>query len=61
MRGIPQKYIDILEQMIKSFIWDNKQPLVNKTTAYLPRDMGGLGVPNIQLICSSLNVKQHIE
>ena len=43
--------------MIKSFIWDNKQPLVNKTTAYLPRDMGGLVVPNIQLICSSLNVK----
>jgi len=36
--------VDIVEKNIKTFIWNNKQQLVNKTTSYLrvPLGMGGL-------------------
>jgi len=56
-RGIPDKYANILENIIREFIWDKKQPLVCKAVAQLEKDMGGLSLPNITWIKKALNIK----
>ena len=56
-RGIPQKYIDLIEAIIKQFVWDNKQPLVCKSTIQLSKEEGGLSVPNINTLYKASNVK----
>ena len=56
-RGIPQKYIDLIEAIIKQFVWDNKQPLVCKSTIQLSKEEGGLSVPNINTLYKATNVK----
>ena len=53
-RGIPQKHVNTLDMLIKNFVWDNKQPLVSKSTI---RNYGGLSVPNINSLKKCVNVK----
>ena len=57
VNGIPQPYIDKIEKMIKRFLWDGKQPLINKNTCHLNNDDRGLGLPNIETIIKTLNIK----
>jgi len=56
-RGIPQKYVNILDMLIKDCVWDNKQPLVSKPTIQLERNYGGLSVPNINILKTCVHVK----
>ena len=53
-RGIPQKHVNTLDMLFKNFVWDNKQPLVSKSTI---RNNGGLSVPNINSLKKCVNVK----
>ena len=52
-RGIPQKHVNTLDMLIKNFVWDNKQPLVSKSTIQLERNYDDLSVPNINILKSA--------
>ena len=36
-------------QMIKDYLWDGKNPRINVNRLYIPRDEGGLALPNVEL------------
>ena len=49
--------IKIIENIIKIFLWDGKQPKISLETCFLERDEGGLGLPNLRTVVKSINVK----
>lgn len=38
-----------LDRMIKGFLWDRKRPRINIRKMCSPRDVGGVGLPNVRL------------
>jgi len=55
--GIPDIYIKEIEKLLKKFLWDGKQPLINIETCYLSREEGGLDISNIRFILKCLNIR----
>ena len=45
--GIPASIFNLLNRLISTFIWQNKRPRVRLKAIFLPKDKGGLGLPNV--------------
>lgn len=43
----PMKYQTRLNKMVNDFIWGGKKPKLKKEVLYMTKDLGGLGLPNI--------------
>ena len=50
MKCVDKKIIQRAEKMIFDFLWSGKRSIVNREICYLPRDKGGLGIPNLQTL-----------
>ena len=48
IRPVPNNVIKEIESIIWSFIWNNKQPLVNRKTMYLNCNEGGVKMLNLR-------------
>lgn len=45
---VPVSTLNMLNKLISTFIWQKKRPRVRLKTLYLPKDEGGLGLPNLK-------------
>ena len=50
MKCVDKKIIQRAEKIIFDFLWSGKRSSVNRNICYLPRDKGGLGIPNLQTL-----------
>ena len=57
---LPQKYAIKFEKEIFNFLWQGQMTknILSRDTVCLPRERGGLNIPNVQLKCKSLFIKQ---
>lgn len=46
---VPMSIFKMLNILISQFIWQNKRPRIKLKTLHLPKDKGGLAVPNLKL------------
>uniref|UniRef100_A0A668ALJ7 Reverse transcriptase domain-containing protein n=1 Tax=Myripristis murdjan TaxID=586833 RepID=A0A668ALJ7_9TELE len=46
---IQKSWFDNINKMFSSFLWNNKKPRINWKKLSLPRDKGGLGIPDVYL------------
>lgn len=45
---IPQERFQIWDKMISRFIWNGRRPIIKYSTLQLPKDKGGLSLPNLK-------------
>ena len=45
---VPASTLNMLDKLISTFIWQKKRPRVRLKTIHLPKDKGGLGLPNLK-------------
>ena len=50
----PDKLIDEIQKSIFMFIWDNKPDKIKRDQLYLPKESGGLNLPNIKTFINAL-------
>ena len=48
IKPVPNNVIKMIESLMWNFLWDNKQPLVNKKTMYLKQTEGGVKMLNLR-------------
>ena len=58
---ISNEFIVYVQTMIWDFVWDWGTCLVSKEVIYLPRSLGGLGMPNFDLNIKAARIKMLIE
>ena len=54
---IPQNIVKAIDKLIGEFLWDGKQPLVNRQTMFLNMKMGGMNMANLTHLIQAKNVK----
>ena len=52
---LPTSIVNQINRLLGSFIWDNKTPLVARSTLELRRHQGGFGLCNVQLKMAALH------
>ena len=57
MTDISDKHVIKIMKLIWEFIWENKKVHVKKIICMLPRNLGGLGIPNFEAIVKVRRVK----
>jgi len=45
----PPHYLDITNKMINDFVWNNKKPKMKRDTLIVPKERGGLDLPEFQV------------
>ncbi|MCG8113315.1 MAG: reverse transcriptase family protein, partial [Candidatus Thiodiazotropha taylori] len=53
----PQNIVKEIDKLLWSFLWDDKQPLVNRNTMFLDKSQGGVNMPNIHNLLMSKQIK----
>ena len=51
-------YLKLIQDKAKSYLWNNKAPLLTQEVLYLPPDRGGLSIVNIGIQSIALRTKQ---
>ena len=54
---IPKHLVETITKEIKKFLWNGKKAKVLMETCMLPRDQGGLGLPDVKSFLQSLKAK----
>jgi hypothetical protein len=57
MITIDKKYVDLVMDIIWEFVWEGKKCYVSRDICKLPRDMGGIGMPDFHTIIKVKRVK----
>ena len=57
MNHTPQNKFKAIDKLIWEFLWDGKQPLVNRQTMFLNTDMGGMNMLNLTHFIQAKHVK----
>uniref|UniRef100_A0A665TEM0 Reverse transcriptase domain-containing protein n=1 Tax=Echeneis naucrates TaxID=173247 RepID=A0A665TEM0_ECHNA len=57
---IEKSWFDSVNKMFSSFLWNNKMPRFNWKKLSLPRDKGGLGIPDLYSYYLSFNARYSI-
>ena len=57
MLNIEEKYLDRISRLNYSFLWNGKRPLIRKEICELPRNLGGLGMPDISLVIKTQKIQ----
>ena len=57
MKGIPSKFIKPLKEVLFSFLWKKKQPLVNKESVCLSKLEGGLDMLDVESYIKTKQIK----
>ena len=56
---VPEKFIDLIEKEIFSFIWGkDKMELLSRNTCYFPKGNGGISLNNIRIKIASIQLAQ---
>ena len=50
IKPVPNNVIKLIESLMWNFLWNNKQPLVNRKTMYLKQSEGGVKMLNLREI-----------
>ena len=46
--GVPVATLKMLDRLVSTFIWQKKRPRIRLKSLHLPKDKGGLGLPNLK-------------
>ena len=57
MTNIPQNIVKAIDKLIWEFLWDGKQPLVNRQTMFLNTKMDGMNMVNLTHLIQAKHVK----
>ena len=57
MKPIPKNIVKELDKILCNFLWDGKQPLVNKQTMCLDVENGGLNMINLNTFIEAKHIK----
>ena len=57
MRGIPDKYVKEINDIMWSFIWNGKTNQINRNVCCLSTSKGGTGMLNIDTFITSKQIK----
>ena len=52
--SVPLGIFKHFNQLIRDFVWDGKKPKINVLKLYTTRNLGGLGLPNVELCRTSV-------
>jgi exonuclease III len=53
----PKPIITLLERTAYKFLWNDKQSTIDRTTALVPRRLGGIGMIDIASVCAAFQLK----
>lgn len=54
---IPKPWFANINRMFVSFLWRDKKPRINQKKLSMPRDRGGLGIPDVYLYYIAFNAR----
>ena len=57
MKGMPRNIEKEINNILWYFLWDGKQPLVNKQTMYLNLNNGGINMINLRHFIEAKQIK----
>ena len=57
MKPIPKNIVKEIDKILWNFLWDGKQPLVNKQTMCLDVENGGLNMINLKTFIEAKHIK----
>ena len=61
MTTIDKKHIDEMSSIFWNFLWKDKHVPISKVTCTLPKRLGGLNLPNIEILIKVRRIKMLID